>query len=205
MRKQNPFGDVVLPPKGGWIIVKRRPPLNLPQVPIFSIFYAKPGNVFLEGSFTDWPPGMRWAGHSDKEAPAIYRHRYTRTPLFGGELDAAKSGDDDGLALEMQVEIQAPDGTVTLNPYEWTPCGDVQPFIDEIGDGVTAAQSAKISEVKRQIFIETQCWAARASGCPAAGFSTMSRSRPSGVRSSSAKRSTRSRSMLLSATSDCAS
>ncbi len=142
-------GDKVIPMGGGWVIVTRRLPGNLPQVPLFSMFYAKPGNVFKAGFFTEFLPEPLPEGAKPGDEQKLYRWRHTRTQLLPDEIKTAELLDDAGIALEMQVQIRAPDGDVTLNPYEWTPCGDVQPFVDSIGEGVTLHEYGEAAQPDR--------------------------------------------------------
>ena len=135
-------GDTVLPPRGGWIMVKRRPPAELHQVPIFSIFYALPVRVFAWGSHS---ARFVWGSHLPAhDLWLLYRDRHTQSRLSDSERSrveqiekSSQEATGFGLNLEMRVQIAAPAGDLILEPYEWTPCSDVAPFIDAIGREVT--------------------------------------------------------------------
>lgn len=120
--------DKTLPIGGGWIIVTRQPPTEI-KPPLLSMFYAMPDRVFAQGTHTARFGADAWGSqHSPVELSLLWRSR-RGSRLSGSEKDAAEKLEAEGFALDQRVHIITDEGDCWLEPYEWSPCGSVEPFL----------------------------------------------------------------------------
>jgi hypothetical protein len=155
--------DQTIPLSGGWILIRRVPGTQIKIKPL-SLFYAMPGKVFVKGThhIGSWlQPGFNYP---EAALLSLYRLRRGSSALMESEIEAARAlerryadeTDGEELKLDQRVRIETPDGTLYIEPHEWTPIADIDPYMEAVGDGYILHEygvTAKItSRVEEQLF-----------------------------------------------------
>jgi hypothetical protein len=145
--------DQTLPPKGGWVMLKKELPTEI-QPPLLSIWYAMPDRLFPK----DWHLGGldQFTNLSDQDLVPLWRYRYGNRNLLPSEMERAQELDKEGVELDQRVQIYTPWGQVCLEPYEWTPVRDITPYFEEVGKGMILHEYGETqktsSRMEEQIF-----------------------------------------------------
>lgn len=154
--------DQTLPLSGSWVLITRSPNTAFTVKPL-SLFYAMPDKVFVAGSFHIGARLAYGQHYKDNDLLALYRLRRNSSALLPPEIEAAKKIEADylevegyELELEQRVRIDAPGGTLWIEPYEYRIIDDITPYMDAIGEGYILHEygdTQKVSsKIEEQIF-----------------------------------------------------
>ena len=136
------MSDHTLPITGGWIMVRKVPPVPI-KVPLLSIFYAMPDRLFPQGWHYGHPDrivlGRYGKAANQEQLTALWRKRQ-RAKYDMDQKWAVEALEEDDFELDQRVKIMHDDGSLCLEPPEWTPVSNVDGLFDCIGDGLILHQ-----------------------------------------------------------------
>jgi hypothetical protein len=160
--------------KGGWVMCTMVPPTQIKPA-YLGVYYARPEKVFEQGAFTN----LLHSAYSDSQLRVIYKHRQRAKLSVSEQEELQRIGktkrlkrsmadvplwhdtdeveppeeidlpDLSDLVLEMRVRILTPDGEVCLEPHEYSIIDDLQPYLDEIGEGYFMRELGGIKSAKK--------------------------------------------------------
>lgn len=92
------------------------------------------GRIETGRRMVDMEPPSLWEPVEDEESAAV-----PEAPLPVLE----------DIELEMRVRILTPDGEICLEPYEYSIISDIQPYLEEIGDGMIMHELGGVKNAKK--------------------------------------------------------
>lgn len=148
------MSDLTIPLKGGWVLVTKMPPTRT-RPRLFGLYYAKPERVFERGE--SWIGNVVRRRLDKKLLLALYRERQNaqlsedeQSTLDRGRMDLRLDEEDlDDIELELRVRILTEDGEVCLEPHEYSIVQDIQPYLDEIGQGMILHELGGVKNAKK--------------------------------------------------------